>query len=83
MAEICTGQYADPPEGVDWCVSFPHTPEFWGQGLLECGLLLLVMLLIGKGWKWIEQARRKVYVVPPTHSPYDQPSVVHRKRRRR
>ena len=83
MAEVCTGKYAEPPEGMDWCVGFPNTPDFWSQGALECCLLILVALLIGRLGNWIRKARRKVYVVPPTNSPYDQPAIVYRKGRRR
>ena len=83
MAEVCTGDWAEAPEGVDWCVSFSNTPEFWAQGFVECCLLLLVFLLIDRGLNRFKRARRKVYVVPPTHSPYDESSPVHGKRGRR
>ena len=83
MAEVCTGKWAEPPEGMDWCVGFPNTVDFWSQGVVECCLLILVTLLIGKAWNWIRKRRRKVYVVPPTNNPYDQPALVHGKRGRR
>jgi hypothetical protein len=82
MSEICTGQWAEAPEDLDWCVSFTNTPEFWAQGFLECCLLLLVIFLIDKGLKRFKKDLRKVYVVPPTHSPYDESPTVYRKRRR-
>ena len=83
MAEICTGQYAEPPEGLDWCVGFTNTSEFWAQGFVECCLLILGIFLIDRGWNWFRKTRRKVYVVPPTNSPHDQSSAVYGKRRRR
>lgn len=83
MAEVCTGDWAEAPEGADWCVEFPNTIEFWAQGFVECFVLLLVILLIERGWNRFKRARRKVYVVPPTTSPYDESSPIHRERGRR